>query len=88
MWSSHCEDLSVWHHGRVAPCDVQVALVELAEAPARHLGLVPPIHLADVEALDVVQSMLGHVPRKGDCQVIPAGLVCADSVPCCAQQAL
>lgn len=69
---AHPEDLSVWHHGGVGAGDVKVALVELSEAAAVHLGLVPAVHLADVIPLDVADAVEGDVPCKRHREVVPA----------------
>ena len=74
FFSLTCQDLEhlgVRRHRRgrprpVRPGDVEVALEELAEPPARHRGLVAAVDLPDVVALDVADAVQGHEAGKGD----------------------
>ena len=70
--TAHPQNLRVCHHGRVGPRNVEVALVELPEAAAVHLRVVPSVHFADVVALDVPNAVERHIPCEWHCQIIPA----------------
>ena len=64
------DHLGVGHHGQVGARHVEVALVELAVPPARQLGVVPPVDLGDVEALDVAHRVHGQEAGEGHGQVV------------------
>lgn len=68
----HPKHFRVSHHGRVRACDVKVALVELPEAAAVHLWVVPAVHFPYVVSLDVTNAVQRHVSRKWYCQVVSA----------------
>jgi hypothetical protein len=44
------ENLSIWQHKGVGSGDVEVTLVEFTVATFRHLGLIPSVHLSNVES--------------------------------------
>ena len=56
------QNLRVGQHGVVRSGDVEVALVEFPHAPFGHGGLISPIHLGDVVALDVLHRRVHREP--------------------------
>ncbi len=66
----YLENLRIWHHGGVGAGNVKIALHELPEAAAVHLRVVSAVHLCHVIALDLAHAVQGHIPGKGDCEVI------------------
>jgi hypothetical protein len=47
------QHIGVWNHRIIFAGDIEVTLIELSEATLSHYGLIAPIHLPNVEHLNL-----------------------------------
>lgn len=64
------EDLSIWEHGVVGPCNIEIALVEFSVSSLGHVWLISSVDLGDLVPLDILDIFQGHIPGEWHSQIV------------------